>query len=416
MISIFTPEAVRFGADRIKDLFPEVKYLQLTAIISLFLLNKPTVSSVTRDLPYVQSVSTICRGIRAMRPNRLMRRLRHSVLRRLKEKLNNNDFAFVVDDTGNPKTGVKIFRTGYWGGSGGVYHGQKVLVISLVNLKSKESIPLEYVILPKRESSQSPKIFWHALRALKALQAAGFPPLTVVCDSWFSSVAFMSSLEQSGFHSVMEIKANRKVGINPGSHVPWISLPQAFVGQQRLRTVTNWDDLRVKRRTKKGKCIAERHLLLRNRKTPVKVVAVYNRRNGKQAYGYFASTDQRLSRARIWLLSRSRWSIECIFKTCKQFLSFGKLSCEGEEAAHLAVALPLYLYALLTMEDPRHFGLTKREPLSMMIKKIQERSFASSISAMLHRPVQEKLTLLKNRRKLETTHRKPTNRPAGSPS
>lgn len=413
MISTFVPPAARFITDKIKDLYKDTSYKQLTSIVCIFLFGKHSVSGAVRDMPCLPSVSTICRGIKGFNSSRLMRRMRRSILRRYQGKLNSQDWAFVIDDTSNPKCGANIFRIGYWGSSSGVFRGQKVLLVALVNLKTHVAIPLEYAILPKRQSKMAPTALSHAVRLMKVILAAGFPPLPTVFDTWFSSVGFIESLEHLGLTCVTQLRANRKVKVNPGPHVRWTSLPEAFLGVARKRTVTTWDTPAIRKRSRKGKCIAKRFMMIRGRSRPLNVVAVYNRRKGASLYGYFASTDSCMSRARIWLLSRARWAIECIFKTCKQFLSFGRLSCQGKEAANLAVSMPFYLLTSLAIEDPRKFGLNRREEISMMLAKIRDGALHATITSLLYRPNQSNLEKLRNRRKAETAHRKPTDKPAG---
>jgi IS4 transposase len=58
-------------------------------------------------------------------------------------------------------------------------------------------------------------------------------------------------------------------------------------------------------------------------------LAVYNRRNGKNAFAYYVSTDLKMIGARIWEITRARWKIEWMFPDLKQNLSFGSLPRQG---------------------------------------------------------------------------------------
>lgn len=333
--------------------------------------------------------------------------MRKSLLRRYGNSFNEDDWIYVIDDTSNPKYGKAFKNVGFWGGSGGVYYGQKVLVIALVNLRTKFAVPIHYTILPKRSSDKSPKVYWHAIRLLNSCLKAGFPRLTVVADSWFDSVKFMASIEGLGMAALIQIKSNRKVKTNPSPNVSWNSLNSAFEGERRFRAKTVWDGEAIQKRRKKAKCVAELVVQVKNRKSPLKVIAAFNRRNSKSPFGYYATTLRTMPRARVWMLSRARWSIECIFRTCKQYLSFGSLSLKGKEASDLAVSMPLFLYAKLMQECPKGIPLTK------FIVEIKEKSFEKAIDSLLYDSKPKAVELLRNRRSRARVNSKPCDSASG---
>ena len=160
-------------------------------------------------------------------------------------------------------------------------------------------------------------------------------------------VDFMQRICARGMPYFGEIKSNRRVKANPSPLTPWTSLREAFHSLSRQRVVSDWDGRAIREGKKKGKVLTRRVLQIKNRTTPVCVVAVYNRRNSKSPFAYYLSTDRTSTGARCWRLSRARWSIECVFRTCKQNLRFGKLPCASKEAAYLAVELPLYIYVMV---------------------------------------------------------------------
>jgi hypothetical protein len=334
-------------------------------------------------------------------------------LRKFDGKLDPDNFVFVVDDTDNPKSGKFIFQNGRWGSSKGTYAGQKIMLLAIVDLRSHVAIPIAYEILPKRRSKADPSAIDYVPQLVKSALDEGCPPLTVVADSWFDSVKLMDDLQLLGCPVVWEIKSNRKVKTNPGANVASKTLAEAFENKPRARTITSWDCNKIQRRKKVGKVIAEAHIQINKRPTPIKCIAVYNRRNSVSAFAYYASTDRSLSRARIWMLSRARWAIECIFRTVKQWLSFGRLSCKGENAAHLAVAMPFYIYALLRLEPPTFWGLEEVESPDRMLGKIQEKSFEKALDIMLSNPSHPRVQVLRQRRSVKNVNRKPVTGPAG---
>lgn len=413
MISINISKGARTVADRLNDLSDEINYRAISSLICLFLFNCRSLCDLVRRFPFSVSVSSLSNAAKSFPYNRLRKRLLRSILRKYGGKIDPENFAFVIDDTGNPKSGFKIFRNGMWGGSQGTYKGQKIMLLALVDLRSHIAVPLAYEILPKRKDNTEPTAIDQAVTLLKSVLDAGYPNLDVIADSWFDSVALMEKVNTLGCNFICEIKSNRKVKNNPGVNVKAKSLPDIFKNVKRLRTVTSWDSLAIQKRKKRGKSIAELHLKLSNKKVAVKCIAAYNRRNNTKAFAYYVSTDQAMSRARIWMLSRARWSIECIFRTVKQCLSFGRLSCGGENAAHLAVGMPFYLYALLRLEPPEFWGLTEIEPPDRMLSKIAEQSLHKSMDIMLGNPEHPRLKILRTRRNINNVSRKPTSRPAG---
>lgn len=413
MININVSKGARTIADRLINLSDKVKYRALSSLICFFLFNCRSLSDAVRRFPFSVSVSSLANAAKLFPFNRFRQRLLQSVLRKYGGKIDNKNFAFVIDDTGNPKSGLNIFGKGVWGGSQGTYNGQKILLLALVDLRSHIAIPLAYEILPKRKNKNAPTAMEQVVQLLKLVLEAGYPNLDVVADSWFDSVALMHDINALGCHFVCEIKSNRRVKSNPGKNVRTRSLADIFNEVKRVRTITSWDSQAIQKRKKKGKCIAELHLKLNNKKVAVKSIAVYNRRNSTNAFAYYASTNQAMSRARIWMLSRARWSIECIFRTVKQCLSFGRLSCGGESAAHLAVGMPFYLYALLQLEPPQFWGLTEKESPDRMLAKIAEQGLQKSMDIMLGNPEHPRLKILRTRRDVKNVSRKPTNKPAG---
>ena len=137
MINFKVCEGIRTVVNNYKDLFSDnlSKYRVLSALFSYYLFGMKSLSQLARDCPWSPSVSELSRGVNCFNANRAMKRLRKSILRRFKGKLTPNNFCFALDDTANPKYGKKTFHGGYWRGSDGVMYGQKIIVISLVDIK-----------------------------------------------------------------------------------------------------------------------------------------------------------------------------------------------------------------------------------------------------------------------------------------
>ena len=227
MIATTVTKEARSIANCNRDLVREIKHKTFCAIISLFLLGKKILYQGVREMAFSPSASTLSREIKKINPNRFLRRMRRSVLRKMK-KSGHKEWAFAIDDTSNPKYSTGLYRSDYWGSSSGVYMGQKIMVLVAVNLRSKKCYPVSYAIIPKRTSKRSPKMHRHALRIVKEALDSGFPPLDLVADSWFDSVYMMEKVQAMGMEMVVQLKANRNVRDNPGPYVPWLKLPNIF--------------------------------------------------------------------------------------------------------------------------------------------------------------------------------------------
>ena len=406
MIATTVPAEARLVADNIRDLFPDLRYKSLCAVICLFLLGKHTLYRGVREMTFAPSVSTMSRAVRKIKPNRLMRRMRKSLAKKFKNT-DPKDLVFVLDDTANPKYTKAIHRSDYWGGSSGIFLGQKIMVLAVVHVKTKKVYPVGFTILPKRESKKAPTAHWHANRLASEAIAAGIRAQTFVADSWFDSTALMANLEAQGIDVVVQIKSNRKVRSNPGKYVKWSDLESEFLGETRKRSRTEWESEKIRSGKKRGICLAEKVLQIRGRSCPLKVVAAYKRRNGVEVFRYYASTNRTMSRSRIWAVSRMRWKIEELFRTCKQRLAFGKLSCKGKDAAHLAVALPLFLYRWLTEKCPKTMQIDRY--IASIVTESNRKGIFSLTSSIDRRPAE----IARNRLATNRTHQKPRDSAAG---
>jgi hypothetical protein len=263
-----------------------------------------------------------------------MRRLRRSVLRKHGD-LSSEDFIFAVDDTGNPRFGKTVPRSGSWGSSSGLYQGQKILVVALVNLKTGAAYPIAYAFNTKKDDPDYGNALELAGQLLAQLLEEGFPKLRVVADSWFGNSHFMSVLKSLDLPFVLEIKSRTRGKLNPGINVPYRPLPQLFIGLDRIP---------AQKAGKKRVWCAKRVVFLKSNRTPLAAVAVYNRKNGKCPFAIYASDILDHSAETIWKFSRARWKIECLFRNLKQEFGFGRLPGQGHCAADLAVCFPFALY------------------------------------------------------------------------
>ena len=407
MINFRVSSGIRKLTARFKDLGQGrlLSFSNFCALFTLFLFGFDDLSKTVRGCPWTHSVSDLSRAIQGFDGNRFMRRLRKSILRKYKgQRLNPDDFCYAIDDTDNPKYGKGIFRHGRWKGSKGKYLGQKVLVIALIDIKRGIAIPLSYDIVAKKDDPDYKSGLDLGIENLKKILECGFPKIPVVGDSWFDSVSFFKDLKNLGLHYAGEIKSNRRVRNNPGINVKWKKLPQLFRKMKRSYVLANPFKEKSKR-----KWFAESTLFIKNYSSPLKGVAVYNRKNGIDAFAYYVSTDLTMTGEKLWKYSRARWKIECLFRDLKQNLSFGRLPCAGEKAADLAICMPFSIYISLRLDEVNFWGLDSRESIGKMVLKIRENELNRSIEVMLSGSDLNLIEKAKARRQLKKINQKPVN-------
>ena len=405
MINIRVPQGIRKVADQIKHLFsdcPHLAYNNICALLVLFLFDLENLSQLARNSPWTCSISELSRAVKEFTPNRFMRRLQKSILRRYNGKINSDDFCLAIDDTDNPKYGKGIFRAGNWKSSKGKYFGQKILMIVLVDIKRGIALPLSYEFLTKKDEPDYELAFDVAIRLLQELFESGIPKMPLVADSWFFSGDFATKLKKMGVDFIGEIKSNRKVKKSTEHPERWSSLPELFA------------NLKKKKYGKKKtiKWYQERLLRIKKVDFKLRVIAVYNNRKEKNPFAYYASTNSEISGTKILKFYKARWKIECLFRDLKQWLSFGRLPCRGENAAHLAVCLPLALIVSLRLDSPQGWGLDKRNSIGKMISIIRENSLEKSLDFLVHNKESDLVDDLRARRDKSRVNQKCVNRVA----
>jgi hypothetical protein len=404
---------IRKVCDRVRSAFGAEKpgYAALCALFTLHLYGCKGLSDLARLYPMSPSVSALSRAVQLFNGNRFMRRLGRGVLRHYQGKLNGDDFCYAVDDTANPKYG-KLFRCGNWKASTGPFWGRKVLVVVLVDRRRGIALPIRYEFARKKEAPDYKSMIEMAGDLLENCLKEGFPKLPVACDSWFDASDLMNRLDGLGLTFAGEIKSTRKVKPSASPKVPMRSLREFFSGEHRVlvRAQPNGDG--TKRRGRAGrrptKAMAEAVVKINGVKQPVKVIAVYNTRKKKQAFAYYLSTDRSMAGAKLWALSRSRWTIETLFRDVKQQLSFGRLSCAGEEGADLAVCVPFAIAISLRL-DPADWGFPATCALSIgeMVGKIREEGFEKMLHLVITNPGHQAVKRLRQRRRPDRLKRKP---------
>lgn len=158
----------------------------------------------------------------------------------------------------------------------------------------------------RRENSKTRKPDL-VVKLLRGILNCGIKASHILMDTWFYSDKLVAELKELGLESICMIKSNLKF---------------AYTGEALAHTKTQKQLLKVSFKSSpltESSDILSSVLVQTKSGQEVKLVFVRNRNNRKE-FITLLSTDTTLSAQTIVELYSRRWSIECCFKTCKQFL------------------------------------------------------------------------------------------------
>ena len=405
MLSFSVPPSIREVYFLFKDLFAEQGFSYLTAcsFLVFFFFGYTNFSEFVRSCPWCPSVSSLGRFAKVFEPKRFMRRNRNRILKKM-ATCGHADFCFAVDDTANPKYGSGVFASAPHGSSSGLYFGQKILVLVVVDLKTRQTYTISYVFLSGKKDPNHIPAPERAVELIANGIIDGFPPFPVASDSWFGSKEFIQAVHDLGCDFAGELKTNRNARTSLEKEGLLQNITKWFSNLKRHRLSRSKYQ---KRKEKRGKVYSEKLLYITGLNQQPKIIAVYNRINGANPFAIYATTGLSMTGARLWKLSRARWSIESLFRNLKQSLGFGSLTAGGEGGAHMAVCLPLILATSIVLDASETWGSTGRKTLGTIVKKQREVSFGKAIDLVTNNPKSTRLQKLRARRK--NPNQKPTN-------
>jgi len=408
MISCTAPAGIRKVADRFKSVF-SCNYNCLCSLFCLHLFGLESLSDSARWFGWSQSVSSLHKAGHQIESNRFMRRLQASILKKLKKQLNPEDFCYAVDDTANPKFGKKMFGVSRWGKhGGGIYQGQKVLVLVLVNKKSGYALPLHYIFCQKKEDPDYQSGHNLVIKLLSEVFKAGFLKLPIALDSWFDSADLMTKLTKLGVTFCIQCKDNRSVKTNPSPTVTWSFWKNIF--RKKIKIGIKLAKTEHQKKRPKTKYMKESIVFIKKFKSPLKAVAMYNHISDSKHFAIYVTNDLKMEAWFLYELSRKRWLQEELFRNLKQNFSFGRLACTGKEGADLSICLPFALIVSLQL-FPHEWGQENVSSLTIgtRIEKIKSENFQKSLNVLVSNPVHPTIEILKSRRHISRIHKKPVN-------
>lgn len=177
-----------------------------------------------------------------------------------------------------------------------------------------------------------------ALLMLKRAIRNNFKANYLLADSWFSTIEFMREIRRISKKSINYLgvgrKDNARYRING-------------VGRTPRQVIERYSRL-SKRKNKKynceffyAKCVIH--------DCPVKLIFIRNI-NGKE-WSFLITTDMNINFEKAYELYQVRWTIEVLFKECKQYFKLGKCQAEhfNEQIADCTIAL--ITHTLVSLEN-----------------------------------------------------------------
>jgi len=384
------------------------------------LYGDPSFSSLCRYAPWTYSCSSLSEYLQKLSKlvqNRMMRRMRASVLKQIKK--NPDDWIFVVDTTKKPSNIQALIHSGSWRESSyNAFFGLNILVIAAVNTRTGVAIPLSFLPCEKKKGGyERPSTAWElVLKLLDTLVEEGFPKLVLSQDSWFDGVEFAMELKSRGFTYETELKSSRLVKEHPNSlRVP---LKVAFKNEKKSAVSAKTrgiKEIEVHSGLRGKKFVAEKILYIRSSKTKksirVKVSAVYDHPNENEAFAYYFTNDPSKSGAWLWKTSRFRWNIEVLFRDLKQNFSWGNFAGHDESGAYSSLMFP-FLIATYLRTANHQYAPSVDTSLGTMVSMIIQEENLRTVDFICDNKNHAMLKLLRNRHDPKFANKKPANIPA----
>ena len=176
-----------------------------------------------------------------------------------------------------------------------------------------------------------------SITMLKQAMKRGFTASTVLFDSWFCFNSHITKIKNTLHLDVICQLKNLPTANKYFYQGKPYSLAQLYnkFAASRLRM--------VKKHNFKRSVMA-----VRTTDSNLKLKIVFTKNEGKDKWHAFAVTDTGLSADKILEYYAYRWSIECFFKSCKQYLNLGKEQMSNLDSIIACDALVFLRYILLT--------------------------------------------------------------------
>ncbi len=176
------------------------------------------------------------------------------------------------------------------------------------------------------------------LLMLKRAIRNNFKASYLLADSWFSTIEFMKEIKIISKNSINYLGVGRKDGAR--YHIKGVGWTPRQIIERYSR--------RSKRKNKKynceffySKCVIH--------DCPVKLIFIKNI-NGKE-WSFLITTDMNINFEKAYELYHVRWTIEVLFKECKQYFKLGKCQSEHFNAQIADCTIALITHTLVSLEN-----------------------------------------------------------------
>jgi hypothetical protein len=396
MLMFCIPLLARAIADRYKDLLEFLPHSVLCAYIAMSLSGLDSFSALVRLAPWTASLSTLSADLNSIAPehlNRVMRRLRWSVLKRVAK--NPDEWAFFFDTTANPKRVEGLSGRGLWATSSqNIFDGRNLAVLAVINKRTGAAIPIAWApCIKEKDDKVNGKTAWElVLELLDVALDAGYPKLDVGGDSWFDGLPFLQALDARGFVFNIELKSSRTAKSNIGPKVRWRQLAEQFEGEKKeaVRAGTRQPALEIQG-LQGIKYVVQKILWIRSSQKDksgktselrVHVAAMYNHAAEKRPFAFYATNGLAKSGAWQWQMARWRWNIEVLFRDLKQNLAWGKLAIESHIGCDAFIVIPFLIVAYLRLD----VDLEGKRTIGEMLAESKQASLLRSIEFIRKNP------------------------------
>jgi len=413
MLYFLVPGLVRRIGNCYKDLFAlgGIPYPLLCAYIAMFVLGFDSLCGLIRACPWCLSVSTLSQylqGFDQNTMNRTVRRMRGSVLRKIRERP--SEWIFVFDTTRNPKRTQGLSGQGKWGDSGGIFEGRNLLVLSVVNVRTGKTLPVDCRPCIKQvDDSKNGKSAWRlSLDVLDEVLLSGFPKLPVVFDSWFDCHEFMKELDNRQITFEIELKSMRNVKINIAPRAKNHKINSIFSESKKRGTHVGCKESfgDIPKGLNGMRFIAAEIVHITHRKhghMALKVAGVFNHPKKNSPFACYATNDLSKSGLWLWQMSRCRWNIEVLFRNLKQNLAWGRFASQGEEACNASIIIPLIIVVHLELKNDGEKSIGTLLAIERQYTTIRSMDF------ILKNKNHGLIKIFKNRIALKNANQKPVN-------
>jgi hypothetical protein len=306
-----------------------------------------------------------------------------------------------------------MYAVGHWQTSKkNSYFGRKLLVLTVVDIKAGVAYPVAFRFCMKKDVPAYKPAHELALDLLDEAISSGLPKLPLVADSGFDCVSLIKGCRDREIHIYVELKSNRKVRHATARTVPKKKLKTYFKSGARPPV-----QVEVGGKKRKTKYVCTKHAYISELRSPVTIAAVFNARVGMDVYGYFLTTDRHAGGAKIWLMSRARWAIECMFRDLKQEFALGKLPGRSRADAEISICIPFAIYIHVRLQqtaDKESRCLARLETVGVFTYKLKETCLQKSIRTLTNTNNRDLLNRIRARRSIDGIRYKPVNARAGT--